>query len=100
MHIYTHIRTQVQGTTPFFGNWTETRHIGTPAARDGTFRSTEDFYLQHPHEWWTGGGPDHGFQWTQASVYVCGVCVCGVCVRVRVYVRTYVPACVQAFVCM
>lgn len=66
-YTYTCIHTQVQGTNPFFGNWTETRHIGTPDVRDDTYRSTEDFYIQHPHEWWSGGGPDHGFGWTQGT---------------------------------
>ena len=61
---------QVQGTNPFFGNWTVLRHIGTPMpdARAGgakTFYSTMDLYLQHPNEWLPGGGPDHGIAWAE-----------------------------------
>ena len=64
---------QVQGTNPYFGNWTITRHIGSefpanpPERQSASFYSTEDVYLQHPHEWWAGAGPDHGIQWTQQT---------------------------------
>jgi len=61
---------QVQGSNDYFGNWSVTREIGTPdqrASRTGRYLSTEDVYLQHPGEWWLGGGPDHGIQWTQMT---------------------------------
>lgn len=57
---------KVQGDNPFFGNWTVTRQIFTPMhdahTKSLTYYSTLDFYLQHPHEHWSGAGPDHGIQ--------------------------------------
>ena len=57
---------QVQGSSHFFGNWSVLKKIGTPDFRGkaNTYFSTEDFYLQSPREWWGGGGPDHGIEWT------------------------------------
>ena len=63
---------QVQGTNPYFGNWTVTRNIGdkwldhSPNAIDTySFYSTVDIYLQHPNRWWVGAGPDHGIAWLE-----------------------------------
>ena len=57
---------QVQGTTPYFGNWSVTRQINTPfKLPDGTrqYYSTEDFYPEHPKWWLSGAGAWHGFEW-------------------------------------
>jgi len=55
---------QVQGTTPYFGNWTWTRQINTPYAnRGGQHLSTADMYPVHMKWWMSGAGPWHGFSW-------------------------------------
>ena len=57
---------QVQGSNPYFGNWTFTREINTPYTQaDGTtqYYSTADFYPKNPYWWETGAGPWHGLSW-------------------------------------
>ena len=59
---------QVQGTNPYFGNWTYTREIGSQMMNEQTqklaYYSTQDIYVEHPSEWWGFFGPDHGVSWT------------------------------------
>eukprot|EP00039_Didymoeca_costata_P012082 m.172848 g.172848 ORF g.172848 m.172848 type:complete len:980 (+) comp15377_c0_seq4:492-3431(+) len=59
---------QVQGSNPYFGNWTYTRQIGTPYTQANgvtSYYSTLDMYPVHPHWWWSGAGAWHGFSWVE-----------------------------------
>lgn len=55
---------QVQGTNPYFGNWSRTRLINT-IGRDGMRYSTADFYVPEPRLWFSGAGPWHGINWLE-----------------------------------
>eukprot|EP00040_Diaphanoeca_grandis_P024834 m.136926 g.136926 ORF g.136926 m.136926 type:complete len:1061 (-) comp29894_c0_seq1:14-3196(-) len=58
---------QVQGTNPFFGNWSQTRNIQSPMLNHQTGKMTrysaEDFYMTGPHQWYGEFGPWHGIEW-------------------------------------
>jgi hypothetical protein len=77
---------QIQGTNPYFGNWSQTRKITSPMPNRQTgklsYFSTEDTYMRNPLEWWqgrstirhahlppgsgpVGPSPDHSLQWLQ-----------------------------------
>eukprot|EP01043_Picozoa_sp_COSAG02_P051126 COSAG02_NODE_5344_length_4414_cov_5.903824_1_plen_998_part_00 len=63
---------QVQGTDNYFGNWSQTREIGSPMPsglnRNAAMRySTTDMYLDSPHMWWECGGSDHAVCWVDMS---------------------------------
>ena len=63
---------QVQGTDNYFGNWTQTREIGSPmpagSNRSATMRfSTTDMYMTDPSMWWQCGGSNHAICWVDMS---------------------------------
>ena len=62
----------MQGTDNYFGNWSQTREIGSPMPsglnRSAAMRySTTDMYLEGPHMWWQCSGSNHALCWVDKS---------------------------------